>query len=152
MSIYRRDEVNQSARINKLQKNVYHTYELNTELDTGKKWIDGSKIYTQTFKMLTPGIGDISLPHEITGLDLILHGAVGYCLLVDGTKIPLPVINHASSGGGAGSSLDAGNTITIIEWDDTNMLGYIGTNYITTKAVDELVFTIEYTKVQSWSK
>lgn len=146
MSIYRRGEVNQSARINRLEKDVYHTHKLNTEVDTGSKWIDGNKIYTQTFQMLTPGIGTITLAHGITGLDLVLHGAVGYCLLADGTKVPLPVINHASSAGGGGTSLDAGNTITIIEWDNTNLTGYIGTNYVTTIAVDKIVFTIEYTK------
>lgn len=156
MSLYGNTDKGQSSkiatlekRIKTLQKYVPMNYILGNEQDTGKKWIDGSKIYIQTFSMLTPGTGDISLPHGITGLDIIVSGATGYCELVDGTKIPLPVLNHASSGGSGsgGGSSDAANTITIVEWDSTNLLGYVGTNYGTTKAVASLVFTIEYTKV-----
>lgn len=125
-------------------------YVLGAEEDTGRTWIDGKTVYRQTFKMETPGIGDITLAHGISGLDLIVANIEGYCLLADGRKTTLPVINHASSsggGGGGGTSADTANTITLIEWNDTNLTGYIGTNYVTTLAVAELVFTIAYTKV-----
>lgn len=122
------------------------TPQVGVEINTNTKWVDGNDIWRQTFSMETPGTGDINLPHGIDGLDLIVNGVQGYCILADGTKIPLPVINHESSGGGAGSSLDAGNTIALIQWDATNLLGFVGTNYTLTKAVTSLVFSIEYTK------
>lgn len=124
-------------------------YVLGVEEDTGRTWIDGETVYRKTFKMETPGTGDITLAHGIDGLDLIVASVEGYCILADGTKITLPVINHASGGGGGaggGTSADAGNTITLVEWDGTNLIGYIGTNYVTTVAVAELAFTIAYTK------
>lgn len=130
-------------------KNIYSIagldYKLAEEVDTGTKWVDGSHIYQQTFSMTDPGIGDILLAHGITGLDVIVSSIEGYCVLADGTKITLPVINHESSGGAAGTG-SAANTITLVEWDGTNLLGYIGTAYTLTKAVSELTFTIQYTK------
>lgn len=129
--------------------NIYNIagldYVLNTEVDTGTTWVDGNPIYQQTFSMTDPGIGDIILPHGITGLDVIIASIEGYCVLADGTKITLPVVNHESSGGAAGTGA-AANTITLVQWDDTELLGYIGTAYALTKAVTELTFTIRYTK------
>lgn len=146
------------ARENLLKDHILNLYNaagqisgFGTETYTGKTWIDGKAIYRQTFTMNNPGIGDITFPHGIPGLDLIISGIEGYCTLANGTKSPLPIINHESGGGGGGSGGgggDSGNTITIIEWDDTNILGYIGSNYVLAVAVATLVFTIEYTKVE----
>lgn len=146
------------ARENILKDHILNLYNaagqisgFGIETYTGKTWIDGKAIYRQTFTMDNPGIGDITLAHGIPGLDLIISGIEGYCTLANGVKSSLPVINHDSGGGGGGgggNSGDSGNTIAIIEWDDTNMLGYIGSNYVSTVAVATLVFTIEYTKVE----
>lgn len=127
-------------------------YQLGVEEDSGKTWVNGQPVYRQTFSMTNPGTGDIVLPHGIDGLDLIVASIEGYCILANGTKITLPVINHASGGGGGGgggNSGDAANTITLVQWNATDLVGYIGTNYVTTVAVSELTFTIAYTKVIS---
>lgn len=128
---------------------VHGAPEFGVEVETGALWIGGVPIYRQTFTMENPGTGDIVLPHGIDGLDLITASIEGYCILANGTKITLPVINHASGGGGGGGgggAGDSGNTITLVQWDDTDLVGYIGTNYVTTVAVSELTFTIYYTK------
>ena len=115
------------------------------EANTNTKWVDGNDIFAQTFAMTTPGIGDILLAHQIAGLDLIVKSIEGYIILEDGTKATLPVVGHDSAGGGGGGG-SAANTITLVEWDATNLLGFVGSNYVLTKAVASLVFTIHYTK------
>lgn len=122
-------------RVDALEAVTNVDYEI-TEQSTGIQWVDGSIIYQKTIPIGTIGAtGLVSIPHGVTGLNLIAHHE-GYVILADGTKVPLPrVANNPTTRG-----------IFFYEWDGTNLQGYVGTDYVTTLAIASGYITISYTK------
>ena len=109
-----------------------------SETLTGGTWIDGRPVYKKTYDesvSFTAGAFN-TLAHGIDGLDIIVHPARGWFQHGTEPKRSLP-----TTGDEAGTSI-----MGMIDWDATNMRGFVGSAYTGALAVSRVVFTIEYVK------
>lgn len=107
-----------------------------TEQDTGTKWIDGRSIFQKTLTFGAVGTGEQTVPHGITGLDVILD-TEGFAEQANGVISTLPRLS---------SGTPSADSIFFKRHDATNIYGYVGTSFITAVAIVGGAITIKYIK------
>ena len=120
-------ELNAGTQANAKVIEALGTYSL-TEVDTGKKWIDGSVIYRKIFIVDDPTIGELAnVAHGISNLGIVIdcHGVAQAATGISGKNMPY-------------------SSTLLLTFNATNIEYNIG---VSQSAVKKLILFFEYTKV-----
>ena len=115
-----------------------------TEKNTGKKWIDGSPIYSKVVYTPTLISGDNVITHGISNLGTVIS-AKSTAIRGTGDSAKQMTIPYAPSD-------DLAWALGLYEFSAANFSIKVGSNYASTFSLTECYTIIEYTKTTTQSK